>query len=237
MTLCIATLANDRSENKLVLCSDQLLGDDLHSTETEYKTDIGFSESLASLYCGTWSDAEDLKRILKKHANLEPLTLSNYKRLLTDGLNEFAGLLKGIGKEESDAGCVIAGFVEGVPRIVRVDLEGVEVLPYFSAIGIGSYHANTILCWRKITQFTSLEWALYYVYEAKKFGELCKDVGKQTLIEVLSLDAEGVFHVDLVKQAGFEILEKWFERFRPQRMTHLDRFPATAFDRVREWSG
>lgn len=232
MTLCIAALANDRTEPKIVLCSDQLLGDEYQKTEMEFKSDIGFSDTLAAMYSGPWEDYMNLKRTLKRKVDKIPLTLDNYRQVLSDEWKEFDAIFRGDGKE-TDAQCIVAGFLEGEPRIIRIQKDGVDTMPFCVAIGIGGYHADTILSWRKITQFTNLEWVLYYVYEAKKFGELCSDVGKHTIMEVLSLDAKGHFQIDLLRQSGFDILEEWFKRFRPQQMTHLDRLPNSAFHRVK----
>jgi 20S proteasome alpha/beta subunit len=216
MTLCIAALANDRSEHKIVLASDLKLGNELHSTEAEFKTDLGFSDTLAALYAGPWSEAQDLKRVLKTRANSEDLSLDNFQRKLTEGVDDFKGLMNGIGKQNSDAQCVVAGFIEERPTIACIDINGVEVLPYYAVIGIGAYHADTILAWRKLTWLSSLERTLYCVYEAQRFGQLCSDVGKETDMAVLSLDASGIMQVDAVQLEGKKTLESWFKKFGPQ---------------------
>jgi hypothetical protein len=232
MTLCIAALANDRSEPKIVLCSDQLLGNEYQKTETEFKSDIGFSETLAAMFSGPWEDYMNLKRILMRRVNAVTLDLGNYREVLSEGWKEFDAIFRE--NKETDVQCVVAGFLECEPVIIRVEKEGVGRVPFCAAIGIGGYHADTLLSWRKITQFTNLEWVLYYAYEAKKFGELCSgDVGERTIMEVLSLDVEGKFQIDLVRESGFEILEGWFKRFRPQPMTHLDRLPESALHRIK----
>lgn len=38
----------------------------------------------------------------------------------------------------------------------------------------------------------------------QRFGQLCNDVGKETDIAVLSLDAEGIMQVDAVQFGGFK---------------------------------
>jgi 20S proteasome alpha/beta subunit len=233
MTLCIAALANDRAQPKIVLCSDQLLGDEYQSTDVTFKSDIGFSETLAAMFSGPWEDAQNLRRILMRKVNATELTLDNYRQIFSDGWKEFDAIFKGSENNETDAQCIVAGFIEAEPCIIRIDKSGVDTFPFFVAIGIGAYHADTILCWRKMNQFSNLERVLYCAYEAKQFGQMCKDVGLNTIMEILSLDGAGNFQVDYVKQRGIDFLEFWFKRLGPQAVDfHDDQFPPDGLHRI-----
>ncbi len=229
MSVCIATAVYDKGQHKFVLCSDQLLGDDYQTIETEFKIDVGFSDTLASLYAGKWEDARELKRLLMKHANSEALTLDNCIALLTEGQKDFKKWLKRLAKKDSDAQCVIAGFVEKEPRIFQIDASVVESLPYFAAIGIGAYHAHTILSWRKMNQFVNLERALYCAYEAKKFAQLCKDVGQETLIEVISLAENGSLRIEHMRYSLIKTLDQWFASYGPQSVPYNLSLPSDSF--------
>jgi 20S proteasome alpha/beta subunit len=217
MSICIAAAAYDKGTHKFVLCSDQLLGDEYNKIETEFKSDVGFSDTLASLYSGNWDEARVLKRLLMKHANSQPLTLDNYQPLLFAGRTEFHKWLKQMRKKDSDAQCIIAGFVEREPVLIRTDASGVDSFPYFVTTGIGAFHAETILDWRKMNRFVNLERALYCAYEAKKFAQLCQDVGRETLIEVISLTEDGKLRVELVRYSTINLLDKWFALYGPQQ--------------------
>jgi 20S proteasome alpha/beta subunit len=229
MTLCIAAMAHDGGTRKFVLCSDMLLGDDYQTIESEFKIDVGFSDTLASLYSGKWEDAMVLRRLLMKHANSEPLTLDNYQPLLLAGRDEFHKWLKRMKKKDSDAQCIIAGFIEGESVLVRVDASGVDSFPYWVTTGIGAYHAETVLAWRKMNQFSNLQRALYCAYEAKKFAELCKDVGKETLIEVISLTEAGGLRIEHGKYSLMKTLDQWFASYGPQAISHGLSLPADSF--------
>lgn len=229
MSVCIAAAAYDNGQQKFVLCSDQLLGDDYQTIDTEFKIDVGFSETLASLYSGNWDDARVLKRLLMKYANSEALTLDNYQPLLLAGRNEFHKWLKQMKKKESDAQCIIAGFVEQEPVLIRVDASGVDSFPYFVTAGIGAFHAETLLGWRKMNQFVNLERAVYCAYEAKKFAQLCKDVGQETLIEVISLTENGGMRVEHMRYSLIKTLDQWFRSYGPQSIPYNLSLPADSF--------
>jgi hypothetical protein len=219
MTLCMAAIADLHSGNpRVVLCSDMLLGDEYQKIETEAKSDVGFSDTIAALYSGPWEHTMNLKRVLTRRVRATPLTLDNYRGVLQEGWEEFDQIPRGQHDAQTDAECIVAGFIEGEARIIRVKKDGVDTFPYHTVAGIGGYHADTILCWRKLTQYDSVERVLYYLYEAKRFGELCGDVGRGTIMEVLSLDQNGELQVDLVMGTGLTRMAKWFAMFGPRQV-------------------
>jgi 20S proteasome alpha/beta subunit len=234
MTLCIAALADGYQDDpKIVLCSDMLLGNEYQSIETEAKSDVGFSDTLAALYAGTYEDSTNLKRVLLRTVRAKELTLDNYIGVLSDGWNEFDAIPRALPNSKSDAQCIVAGFIEGEPRIIRIEKEGVDTLPFCVAIGIGGYHADTVLSWRQITQYSSLEQVLYCLYEAKRFGRLCKDVGSGTIMEILRLDKQGEMQVDLVMHQGLNEMGRWFERFGPKDLAYDLTLPLEALHRIK----
>jgi hypothetical protein len=234
MTLCMAALADGhQDEPKIVLCSDMLLGDEYQSIETEVKSDVGFSDTLAALYSGPWEDCTNLKRVLLRTVRSKKLTLDNYRGVLREGWKEFDAIPRGDQKTETDVQCIVAGFIEGEPRIIRVQRDGVDTFPYHTVVGIGGYHADTILCWREITQYSSLEQVLYFLYEAKRFARLCKDVGPGTIMEILRLDEHGELQVDLVMGTGLQVMGDWFERFGPKEVGYDLSFPEGTIHRIK----
>ncbi len=235
MTLCIAALANGCAKNpQIVFCSDMLMGDDYQSIETVAKSDVDFSETLAALYAGPWEDCANLKRVLLRTVRSRELTLDNYRGILSDGWKEFDAIPRSTHTPETDAQCIVAGFIEGEPRIIRVQKDGVDTFPFYTVAGIGGYHADTILCWRKLTQYSSLEQVLYFLYEAKSFGELCKDVGLGTIMEILTLNENRTLQVDLVMAEGLNIMEGWFrKKFGPQHVGYDLSFTPTAISRIK----
>jgi hypothetical protein len=235
MTLCMAALADGHQDNpKIVICSDMLLGDEYQSTESEMKSDVGFSDTLAALYSGPWEDTMNLKRILLRAVRSKELTLDNYRGVLGDGWKEFDAIPRGFHDPETDAQCIVAGFIEGEPRIIRVQKDGVDTFPFYTVAGIGGYHADTILCWRHLTQYSSLEQVLYCLYEAKRFAGLCKDVGPGTIMQILSLDEHrDDMQVDLVMYQGLNEMGRWFERFGPKPLTYDLSLPPEGLHRIK----
>jgi hypothetical protein len=233
MTLCIAALADGSKDNpKIVLCSDMQLGDDYHITQTTMKTDIGFGETLTALYSGVWEDYTNLKRVLHRHVQSANLTLDNYRGTLLEAWKEFDSIPRGHDPSETDVQCLIAGFIEGEPRIIRVQKSGVDSFPFFASIGIGAYHADTIMSWRNIQQYSSLEQVLYFVYEGRRFGELSRHVGGTRITHVIGLD-DGKLQVDLVMADGLNVMEGWFQKYGPQSVGYDLKFPAGSFHRLR----
>jgi hypothetical protein len=233
MTLCIAALADGSTDDpKIVLCSDMQLGDDFHTTQTTMKTDIGFSETLAALYSGAWEDYINLKRVLLRHVRSTSLTLDNYRGVLLGAWKEFDNIPRGAEPTETDAQCLIAGFIEDQPRIIRVQKSGVDSFPFFASIGIGAYHAETIMSWRNIQQYSSLEQVLYFVYEGRRFGELSMHVGGTRITHVIGLDGERKLQADLVMGEGLQVMEGWFKKYGPQEVGYDLKLPEGSIHRL-----
>lgn len=209
------------------------LGDDYHGIETMTKSDIEFSDTLAALYSGPWEDCLNLKRVLLRSVRATQLTLDNYREVLSHAWKEFDAIFRGHEQPETDTQCIVAGFIEGEPRIIRIQKGGVDTFPFYAAIGIGAYHADTILCWRGITQHNSLEQILYFLYEARKFGGLCKDVGGTNIMQILTLDAENMLQVDIVLGSGLNVLEGWFQKLGPQKVGYDISIPEEYIVRIK----
>lgn len=87
---------------------------------------------------------------------------------------------------------LVAGFdAEGVGRVFSVQTPGISDrhdIPGFHAIGSGLYGAMYMMYYREIGPSTPLTEALYYVYEAKAFGELASGVGYGTDMFIMRKD-------------------------------------------------
>lgn len=82
---------------------------------------------------------------------------------------------------------------------------------------------------------SSVDDALYSVYEAKRFGELSPHVGKEiTELCVLSLSASGQLQVNLRPSEHIEFLEDEFVKYGPQALAkerkHFPEFPSVSTD-------
>ena len=58
------------------------------------------------------------------------------------------------------------------------------------------------------------------------------DVGVTKIIEILSLDDNGVLQKDLVMAEGLNTMEGWFRRFGPKELGYDLSFPPTAIHRL-----
>ena len=94
VTLCIAAHARTRDmEDRIVLCSDMLIGDDLGVSESAHKCDLKFLPGLASLYAGTLEHVQDLASLYKARMAGRTPTLADFKEELWVRLKEFKDTL------------------------------------------------------------------------------------------------------------------------------------------------
>lgn len=241
MTLCIGALADGSTESpKIVISVDMLLGNDHHTTESFDKADLKLTDGLTALYAGPWEDMANLKRVLNRHAKSVPLTLDNYMGILIAAWKEFHAIPRASEANESatepadsEAQCIIAGFIQGEPRIVRMDRTGIDSFPFFTAIGIGANHAEAILSWRNIQQYSSLEQVIYFVYEARCFGEMCRFVGGTRLIYIVSLNQAHKLDVDIVMAEGLNAMQGWFGKYGPRPVGYDLEFTPESIHRLR----
>ena len=229
MSLCIASHAYNQRHHKrqIILCSDALAGDEYSTSETTLKFDIRLGTEVAILFAGTVDYAEDAISTYRDRLSKVSLTLSGYKEELYVGFQEFSDSLIRRGVERPDVQLLIAGFIEGEPRITYVDSHGVQLIPSVAAIGSGAYMADAILRWRKPDQYLSTHAALYFVYEAKRLGEASPSVGKvRTHIQILEELNGGGFRVSTLLPKALSYLSNQFEKFGPQEFKgENDAFP------------
>lgn len=142
------------------------------------------------------------------------------KRLLPD--RQFERMLAEIehhtyGQPEPKRCSVLfCGFLANEPYIFEVTSEGTATyVEHFAVIGSGAYVALPALFQRKYSYDTPLQEALYYIYEAKKLGEIVPGVGKDTRIDIVESDASGRTREDAksVNQKGLVLLEEQYQKY------------------------
>lgn len=118
-----------------------------------------------------------------------------------------------ISRIKLDTELIIAGFVEGMATIVETDEKcGALIREHFSTIGEGRYLAHSVLLHRAHEDHNHLGTTLYQIFEAKRYAERVRSVGKQTSITVLAQDDPP----RLILNAGLERLEALYNEFGPQ---------------------
>src|ERR1700676_1475561 len=117
-------------------------------------------------------------------------------------MKEFRAALARRGVKKTDVELIVAGFIENTPRVIYVSQDGVLADPFFRAIGTGWPSADAMLRWRHITEHTHLYDAMYFLYEAKVFGETSPFVGKMTTMLVLEPKPDSSFVVHTVVTKG-----------------------------------
>lgn len=215
MTLCIAAHADELLGQKIVLCHDRQMGDDYSVSHMARKRADPFAGEVTVLCSGTMDHLDELLQVYRDRNGSTPLSLRHFREELYVGFKEFREGLKRRGQRTTDAHLIVAGFIERVPKIISVNKDGVFEVPSFCAIGSGAPHADTILRFRDSVKQAPLDMVIYFVYEAKKFGELSPHVGKTTILEVLSRTREGVFTIQGFRHE-LDILEQWFRELGPK---------------------
>ena len=228
MTLCIAAHAHAVGPPRIVLCSDKAVGDEYGISEVAFKCDLEFGHGLAALWAGTTDQIEDVVPILRRSIDGRP-TLADYKEKLWEGMNESRAALKRRGVENTDVEVAVAGFIENKPRIVYVTQHGVVAEPFYRAIGSGWQFADSMLRWRHMTNQCFLNDALYFIYEAKRFGETSPFVGERTTMFVIEPREDSSFIVHTVGRKGVAFLESRFCQFGPQDYPFDNQFPGDGF--------
>jgi hypothetical protein len=119
---------------------------------------------------------------------------------------------------------IIAGFIGDRPILFQLRDNELDIVTNFSLVGSGAYAAEMALHARKQTANTSLNQALYNVYEAKKIGETSPHVGAKTRMLVLHPPDQGSrrLTVQLVTPTGENALDELFRKYGPKPM---DRWP------------
>ena len=118
---------------------------------------------------------------------------------------------------------IVAGFLPGEnqsrePVIVKLSEEQVTTCDTFAAIGSGAVLAQASLMQRDYSSISTVEYATYLAYEAKRLGERAPSVGRDTYITVMVDGANGSKLRDLL-QDQLPKLENLFKQFGPQPIT------------------
>lgn len=131
MTLCIAAHAHEAGARRIVLCSDTQIGDDYSTSQTTFKHVLDFSYGLVALWAGPLDHAEDLLDTYKRRL-VNRLTLETYKEELAVGFMEFRESLMRRGEKRTGTELLVAGFVNGKPKVIHVGQTGrVSTHPFF----------------------------------------------------------------------------------------------------------
>ncbi len=235
MTLCIAAYTHDGiGEPRIVMCCDWLTGDETSTAEKTYKCILTFAPGFCAMFAGRMEDVGDIARLydrrIKLDASGKQLSYEAMKEELWMGMREFRDWLERCGRKKgiTDVQLLVCGFIEREPLIISVDQSGVtRVTDSHWSIGSGSPNAEIMLRYRTqgFAWFTDLRQMLYYVYEAKRMGEMSPYVGELTSLMVLKPRPDGGFVMDNVNPNGINFLKEEFERFGPQKFTGYKPFP------------
>ena len=119
---------------------------------------------------------------------------------------------------------IVAGFVprqdqEREPVIVKLsEEEEVTTCDAFATIGSGSLLAQASLMQRDYSSISTIEYATYLAYEAKRLGERAPGVGRETSIMVMVDGPNGPGFKELLRDQ-LSTLEELFKQFGPQPIT------------------
>ncbi|WP_424672828.1 hypothetical protein [Candidatus Binatus sp.] len=165
---------------------------------------------------------------LQKHKRADELVRGrlgiSYEQLLRRGKKEIPRktrerIFDDIELLTLDCDLIFGGFIRNEPYLFGID--GTEALAiyeeHFYAIGSGAPIANASLFQRKYHCDLDLDLAIYYVYEAKKLGQVNPDVGEATYIDVLRPGKNGRVLVQSMTDEGVEFLYEKFKKFGPQK--------------------
>ncbi len=257
MTLCIASLAQDSGDPRIVLCFDSKISNDAFGSETEYKFQRlsgqlvsmfagapGRAKELALIYRGFLTDnALDPQRVvdqLREPVALMKRRLANayvgrtmglsYDEVLEHGLQWFGEERErrflAIESHDLSVDLIIAGFIDRLPVLCRLQGGEVEWETTFSVIGSGAHTATPALHARKQTDMTALLATLYNVYEAKRMGEASPYVGIQTAMLVLQPGDEdrGRIGISVVPPEGLNFLADMFKEYGPKPWPEAGRY-------------
>jgi 20S proteasome alpha/beta subunit len=216
VTLCIAVKCREFLYGpRVVCCFDAQVGNDYESSESEYKfTEL--SKDVSAMYSGPLVAAKDLLTSYEQKLARAKFTVSNYRDVLWKPMQVFADAnakRASYQQEDADVKLLLIAVVEGGFRLLTVDSNGIREHSYHAAIGTGEDSATAMLRWRKPTDTTDLQAAIYFAYEAKRIGEVSPHVGKHTFINVLC-PKHGLRRP--IEEKEIEEVKEAFNRFGPQ---------------------
>jgi ATP-dependent protease HslVU (ClpYQ) peptidase subunit len=131
----------------------------------------------------------------------------------------WSGIWNDIKKVSLDCQLIICTFVDREPYIHQVEEDGkVWRDDNFLSIGSGSTIANSVLCYRRQDEETSLVHTLYNVYEATRFAYKAQSpgVGRRHAFSVLYSGKRGRVESFYVRSTGMEFLKSCFGEYGPK---------------------
>lgn len=150
------------------------------------------------------------------------------------GKPKYEQRLAAIDRHQPKVEMIIAGFIGGRPHLFRLGTEGdVGYLDLGLAgnscmIGSGAAAASISLHARKHDSNTALSQTMYYVYEAKKAGEISPFVGQKTRMHVLFPPEPGETQIrgQYLTEEGERFLQRLHRRYGPRPMKTWPEIPA-----------
>jgi 20S proteasome alpha/beta subunit len=137
-----------------------------------------------------------------------------------------------ISQQSIEAELILIGAMDADFSIFLCQAGEITTCQDFAVIGSGSMVAEPILYQRELSAATDLPRALYVVYEAKRLGEISPGVGRETWMQVGSIDdtvlneKTGRYEIEdvtwrWVDDARLEMIEKAFKQFGPKPIKGL----------------
>ena len=257
MTLCIAASCHEAGDYRIVLCFDKKGSSDSGSSETLFKFMHVGTQFRALLAGTAFDEAKELADIYRNHlVDIEPYSSVSISELLEEfrkpaltykqrkiaahigqkyGMSiadfnnsQMASLLPAeIASLECKAQLILAGFVQGRPRIFQFAYWGVSYCDQYAAIGEGAYLAAPLLQYRNQADYDTMTSTLYKLFEAKKLAEVYDSVGSQTDMFILLPDPQNANSTaqSVILPKGIEFLKRRFLNKGPRPLQPMHDFP------------
>jgi hypothetical protein len=152
------------------------------------------------------------------------------------GPTVWSGIWNDIKKITLDCQLILCTFASGTPLMYQVEEDAKTWRDSnFLAIGSGSTVANSLLCFRRQDEETSLIHTLYNVYEATRFAYKAQvpGVGRHHAFSVLYAGKSGKIESHYVRTKGTNLLKSWYEQYGPKDTPDALEVPDKVFKRYR----
>lgn len=246
VTLCLAATCVDDSRGVLepcvVACADQRLESEWVGADVAFKSTV-LAPGWMAMGAGP---VDQIFRIVSSFQNSllgKRLTLLNIQEELESAakrhLKSWRAHLRSLKiNDEWNCELIVGGFALAnrgllMPKLFIVNQHHrTKEVPGFVSTGSGYWAAE--IAFKQRFQNNRLNagddtltvrQALYYLYEAKRFGESAPGVGKATHLWVLTPDASR-----FVSQAGLDLLNDWYESFGLKPFDKTLGLPADFFE-------
>lgn len=216
MTLCIAVRFSEDIHTGVVCCFDSQVGNEYESTDGVLKWSwIG--SSACAMYAGPVVAAEELLSCYHSHLRSSTrLTIENYRDVLWEPMEAFQERAEQRNFcEASTVELLVSAYVDGDVKLMSLSSDGMRDCAFYGSVGTGSNSADAILQWRRLKGGLPLRDAVYYAYEAKRFGEVSPYVGEDTGIIVFQSGSLGM-QTYFITPESMASLDFDFKRFGPQ---------------------